>query len=158
MRRPTIMHLFTTLSFFLVYYTTSAEADLIPRAFYKAHHFALRHTHSFAQDLRVAFGGGSVSGANTSSSTTSHRVVYCKPKQVPFGINPGAGGNNETNTSMGSGSSSYPTASGTKTTTGPNPTSTTSLPDSPWKLSQSYVRSFLKGFRARGGIIFDEWS
>jgi len=99
-----------------------------------------------------------VSGANTSSSTTSHRVVYCKPKQVPFGINPGAGGNNETNTSMGSGSSSYPTASGTKTTTGPNPTSTTSLPDSPWKLSQSYVRSFLKGFRARGGIIFDEWS
>jgi len=72
-------------------------------------------------------------------------------------MNPGVGSNNETNTSAG-GSNGYPMASATTSPNPSTPTSTTLLPDSPWKLSQSYVRSFFEVFCARGGVIFDEWS
>jgi len=139
------MHLFKTLPLFLllgvVDYSVPAKADFIPSALQKAQRFAVRRAHNFAKDLRIAFGRVSVSRISTYSSTTSQRVVYCKPKQVPFGINPGVEGNNETNTSAG-GSSGYPTAPATTSPNPSTPTLTTPLPDSPWKLSQSYVRSF----------------
>ena len=161
MRSPIIMHLFKALPLSLllgvVDYTASAKANFIPSALQKAQRFAVEHTHNFARDLRIAFGRVSVSRISTYSSTTSQRVVYCKPKQVPFGMNPGVGSNNETNTSAG-GSNGYPMASATTSPNPSTPTSTTLLPDSPWKLSQSYVRSFFEVFCARGGVIFDEWS
>jgi len=139
------MHLFKMLplSFLLgvVDHTTPAKADFIPSALQRAQRFAVEHTHNFARDLRIAFGRVSVSRISTYSGTTSQRVVYCKPKQVPFGTNPGAGGNNETNTSP-VGSSGYPMTSATTSPNPSTPTSTIPLPDSPWKLSQSYVRSF----------------
>jgi len=145
LRSPITMHLIKVLPLSLllgiVDYTAPAKADFIPSALQKAQRFAVEHTHNFARDLRIAFGRVSVSRIGTYPSTTSQRVVYCKPKQVPFGMNPGVGGNNKATTSAG-GSSGYPMASATTSSNPSTPTSTTPLPDSPWKLLQSYVRSF----------------
>lgn len=124
------MRLFKTLPLSLVLFiadfTTPVEADLVPRSIQRAHRFAARHTHSLARDLRVAFGG--VSRDDSSATSASNRLVYCKPKQAPFGTSPEDGGN-------GTGA-----ATGTKTATSGNPSATASIPDSPWKIQQSYVR------------------
>lgn len=126
-------------------YTTPTEGNLIPRAIHKAHKFAAKKTHNLARDLRVAFGGVLVSRDDTSAATTK-RVVYCKPKQAPFGTGPtnsgtNTGGGNGTSVSVaGSPTQGYPSASGTKTATGSKPSATANIPDSPWKLQQSYVR------------------
>ncbi|KAF9454982.1 glycoside hydrolase family 16 protein [Macrolepiota fuliginosa MF-IS2] len=143
------MQLFKSLSFSLVLliadYARPAEADLIPRAIQKAHTFAAKRTHTLARDLRVAFGGVLVSRDDTISSTAK-RVVYCKPKQVPFGVPTGGGtsGGNGTTSAHGSPSTS---ASGTKTATSIQPSATVAVPDSPWKLQQSYSgNSFFQGW------------
>lgn len=144
------MRLFKSIPLSLILiadYTTPAEADLVPRAIRRAHKFAAKQTHSLAKDLRTVFGGVLVPRDDTSAATTKH-VVYCKPKQVPFNTGPVSGGGNGTTVSASGSSGGHPssTSTGTKATTGTKTatsgqtSATTTVPDSPWKLQQSYVR------------------
>lgn len=133
-------------------YTTPAEADLVPRAIRRAHKFAAKQTHSLAKDLRLVFGGVLISRDDTAAATTKH-VVYCKPKQVPFNTGPVGGGGNGTTVSGSSAGHPSPTSTGTKATTGTKTTTngqtsaTATVPDSLWKLQQSYSgNDFFQGW------------
>jgi len=120
-----------------------ATQRLVPRVVQAIHQGAARHTHSFARDLRVAFGGVLASRADT-----SHHVVYCKPgKQVTFGSGDGGGnpsnGNSTSISTLGTASRTFgrPTS-----TVSSKPTSTT-VAVSPWKLVDSH----------KGSNFFDGW-
>lgn len=111
------------------------SAKLVPLAIQKIHHSAIHRTHNLAHDLRLAFGGALASRA--APAKASNRVVYCKPRKQGGGHNSGGG---NTTSSVGT---SRGTATSTKTTTIASPT-TTSPPSSPWKVSASFVRSYLQ--------------
>jgi len=121
------------------------------RALHKLHGVAVKHTKSFARDLRVAFGGMLV----TAPSEHSQHVVYCKPsKSEPLphiGGGNGGGGNgtspaNSTATRNGGGSSARPT--GTMGAGNGQPSATANFPPSPWKLTESH----------EGQDFFNGWS
>jgi hypothetical protein len=117
-----------------------ATQRLVPRVVQTLHQGAARHTHSFARDLRVAFGGILAPRADPGAS---HHVVYCKPgKQVTFGSGSGGGTGNPNNGNSTStstlGRASRTSRYQTSTTASSKPTSTTAVV-SPWKLVESHV-------------------
>lgn len=133
-----IMRLYKCLPLSLMLLTADlispAETRLVPGTLQRVHKFASKHTRSLAKDIRLAFGGVLVPRDSASIPPAQH-VVYCKTKQAPFNAGPTNGNHTTTVVSGVSGSMS---ASKTSTTSGrASPTST--VPDSPWKLQQSYV-------------------
>ncbi|KAJ3513119.1 hypothetical protein NLJ89_g3130 [Agrocybe chaxingu] len=121
-----------------------ASRTLVPGAIHSLHRRAVRHTHSLARDLRVAFGGILLPRAEESEQK---RVVYCKPtKQTTFGT-PDTGTSSGNDTTIVAGSS---TSRGRPSSTGSSalPSGTTTVPaTSPWKLLDSH----------EGNSFFDGW-
>lgn len=146
-----------SLLLFITDYSTPAQANLVPRAIQRAHKFAAKQTHNLAKDLRLAFGGVLVPRDDT-SAPLAQRVVYCKTKQAPFNAGPTGGSNVTSMTAGGSSTKGYPPSNvpGTKTATSGQPSATGVVPDSPWKLQQSYVRVLILPFGV-GGVAIDCW-
>lgn len=129
---------------------TLASHTLVHRAIQKVQDDAIRHTHSLANDLRVAF--GSVLLPRADSTDQPNHVVYCKSgKQTVFGNgNTGSSGNSSssgTASNTGSSGSTSTTGAGssrpaTSTNVGSSPTSVPTTP-SLWKLIESHVSDIL---------------
>jgi hypothetical protein len=128
---------------------TLASHTLVHRAIQKVQDDAIRHTHSLANDLRVAFSSVLLPRADTDQL---NHVVYCKSgKQAVFGNgNTGSSGNSSssgTASHTGSSSSTSTISAGssrpaTSTNVGSSPTSVSTTP-SLWKLTESHVSDLL---------------
>jgi hypothetical protein len=138
---------------------TSVSADsLVSRAVQSVHSSAIRHTRSFARDLRIAFGAVLQTQTGSDNIIPNTRVVYCKS-----GASSLSGGNSSSTTGDGDGGSNSGSGSGSGSTSNgsgssssgsggfsrsPGPSSTkssggakaTGSVSTPWKLQQSYVR------------------
>ena len=122
----------------------------------RAHTTPTRKPRSLARDLRIALGGIMLPRDTTTESPEKKPVVYCKPaKQVPFDNgNTGGGGPDPgpKTTSIGGNSTVTRSSSTRRPSSTQRPQSTTqstrtptsvpsSIPtDSPWRLTNSYVR------------------
>lgn len=123
------------------------SSNILPRAIHKLHGAAVKHTKSFARDLRVALGAVLVAAPQDQLQ----HVVYCKPQSTKTNTEGGiSGGGNGTSSAVpGSstkgGSTSKPTSTGSASS-GMSPAAT-SVPASPWKLTQSSSgQSFFNGW------------
>ncbi|EAU92620.1 endo-1,3(4)-beta-glucanase [Coprinopsis cinerea okayama7 len=130
----------------------------LPRLVRRAHASAVQKTHSLARDLRVAF--GSVLPRSLDEGSANKRVVYCKSsgKQRPFedkgsqNNNPGDDNDDPTDSSStptGSQGSATRSSTSTRTRASTDTPSqpTPQIPDSPWRLTNSYEgRTFFEGW------------
>jgi len=119
----------------------TSSATLVPRILQEAHHVVMRHTHSLAQDLRVAFGAVLVPRASTFDP---NHVVYCKNSKQAVLDGGTSGPSNGTSPSPTSGTSKLAGTTSTRTSKGPGPTA--SVLASSWKLLQSYGSNFFDGW------------
>ncbi|KAH7883790.1 glycoside hydrolase family 16 protein [Phlebopus sp. FC_14] len=126
----TLRVLVLALAYVLNFYVhpAAARSSLLSHV----HKVAVKRSSSLARDLRVAFGGVLV--AQPGSGPTQN--VYC--------VSSGGGG---VTPPSGSGNSSS-SASGTATASAAEPSSTTSVPSSPWKTISTYS----------GSSFFNGWS
>ncbi|KAF9470525.1 hypothetical protein BDN70DRAFT_888989 [Pholiota conissans] len=134
---------FTLYTVLLGINQTLASHTLVYRAIQKVQDGAIRHTHSLANDLRVAFSSVLLSRAD---GAHPDRVVYCKSgKQATFGNgNTGSSSNSSTSSSgtasmpasTSSATSSSKSATNTKGTSSAAPSSTST--PSPWTLIETH--------------------
>jgi hypothetical protein len=146
--------------------TSVSGSNLVSRAVQSVHSSAVRHTRSFARDLRIAFGAVLQTQTGSDSIVPNTRVVYCKSGASSLsggnsssttgdgsGSDSGSGGNSDSgstsdgNGSGSSGSGGYSRSSGPSSTKSSGGAKATGSVSTPWKLQQSYVRIFVMYLR-----------